>query len=198
MERPRPPGWQRPEREPLLLPRVTDAGQPHLENGGTCLPPGPCRHHSRSCLAFGRLHPCHPLAGSARLLFLFPASAPSPVGMASGAGVTPALDPRPRAPCQLTSAGTCPSRRRCRAAGLGPVRGRRHSARRPLRKLLPQARPQLPALVLPRSGPSPGLAASPQLQGPRRGWQSPVTFPPASHVGGFCRRGGRSESAWGS
>lgn len=101
-------------------------------------------------------------------------SAPSPVGMASSAGVTPAWDPRPRGPCQLTSASTCPSHRRCRAAGLGPVPGRRHSARCPPRKLLLQARPQLPLLVLPWSGPSAGPASSPQLQGPRRGQRSPV------------------------
>ncbi|XP_073078151.1 A disintegrin and metalloproteinase with thrombospondin motifs 13 isoform X4 [Manis javanica] len=106
-------------------------------------------------------------------LALFPGSALPPAGMASSAGMMPALDPRPRRLCQLTSASTCPSQRQCGAAGLDPVLGRGPPAQCPKRKPLLQARPQLPLLVLPWHGPSPGPTACPQLSSHRDSCQGP-------------------------
>lgn len=134
--------------------------------------------------------------------FLFPGSAPSPVGMVSSIGVLPALGPRPRGPCQLIFASTCPSHRLCRAAGPGPVQGRGHSAWCPTRKPPLQARPQLPLLVLPRRGPSPGPVSCPQLRGlrascpgPRKARRSPVKFLPSFHPGGSLAAGGVAEAS---
>ena len=107
---------------------------------------------------------------------LFPASAPSPVGLASSTGGSPAWDLGPRGPCQPTSAATCLSQGRCGAAGPGPAQSRGHPAWRPMRKPLLQDRAQLALLLPPESGRSPGPASSPQLPGPRKASRSPVGF----------------------
>lgn len=118
--------------------------------------------------------------GQPQLPLLFPGSALSPAEMASSAGITPALDPRPRHLCQPASASTCPSQPRCGAAGPGPVLGRGLPVRRPARKPLLQTRL---LLVLLRSGLRPGPTSSPQLPwfrgfclGPRKAQLSPVMF----------------------